>query len=369
MIRTSHVLHYRRGNLIRSGRGLAFWFLPLSASLAEIPCDDRDEPFLFHGRSRDFQDVTAQGTITYRILEPELTAPRVDFTIDPKSGRYLKTPLEQLSELLSQSAQQLAWDYMTATPLRQLLAEGVDEIRRRIRDGLNGDESLAEMGLQIVSVRVAAVSPTAELEKALQAPAREAIQEQADEAVFQRRALAVEKERAIAENELQNRIELARREEDLIEQQGQNRRREESEEAEADRIRAEAAAQRRRLRAATQAEGIRVVEKARVESDAERMDVYRTVPSQVMLGLAAQELAGNLTHIDHLNLGGDSLTPLLSNLIQSGIRQLEGNGRPVATVSETQTETLDPSEEIEPDDEDLETEFREASDEAEDTEE
>ena len=51
-------------------------------------------------------------------------------------------------------------------------------------------------------MRVAAVAPTSEMEKALQQPTREAIQQDADEATFRRRALAVEKERAIAENEL-----------------------------------------------------------------------------------------------------------------------------------------------------------------------
>src|SRR5262245_61952644 len=102
-----HILHYHGGKLVRSGRGLSFWFMPLSASIAEIPCDDRDQPFLFHGRSRDFQDVTVQGTITFRVESPEDLARRVDFSIDVRSGAYLKTPLEQLSELLSQLAQQL----------------------------------------------------------------------------------------------------------------------------------------------------------------------------------------------------------------------------------------------------------------------
>jgi hypothetical protein len=45
--------------------------------------------------------------------------------------------------------------------------------------------------------------------------------------------MAVEKERAIQENELQNRIELAKREELLIGQQGQNERREAQEIVEA----------------------------------------------------------------------------------------------------------------------------------------
>ena len=327
-----HVLHYRGGELVRSGRGLAFWFFPLSASISEIPFDDLDQQFLFHGRSHDFQDVTAQGTITYRILHPERIAPRIDFTIDAKTGVYLKTPLEQLSGLLTQLAQQVAWDIMARTPLRELLANGVDEIRTRIGQGLTSDPSLDALGLEIVSVRVSAVSPTAELEKALEAPTREAIQQGSDEAVFLRRAMAVEKERAIAENELQNRIELARREEELITQQGQNSRQQAREVAEAAKIGAEAAAGRRQLRASVRAESIRMVEQARVDSDAKRMDIYRNLPSQVMLGLAARELAGNLRRIDHLSLGGDAIGPLLTSLLQSGIRQLEQAG--TATASE-----------------------------------
>ena len=48
-----HVLHYRRGRLVRSGRGVAYWFMPLSASVAEVPCDDRDLAFLFHARTAE----------------------------------------------------------------------------------------------------------------------------------------------------------------------------------------------------------------------------------------------------------------------------------------------------------------------------
>jgi hypothetical protein len=156
--------------------------------------------------------------------------------------------------------------------------------------------------------------------------------------------MAVEKERAIAENELQNRIELARREEELIAQQGQNSQHEAREEAEAARIRADAAAQRSRTAAEARAAGIREIEKARVDSDAERMEIYRDLPSQVMLGLAARELAGNLRSIEHLNLGGDAFGPLLVNLIQSGIRQLEAAPAPAVEVDDGRAvETADGS--------------------------
>ncbi len=67
-----HVLRYRRGKLVGSGRGLSFWFLPINTSIAEIPIGDRELPFPFHGRPRDFQDVTVQGTVNYRVTQPEV---------------------------------------------------------------------------------------------------------------------------------------------------------------------------------------------------------------------------------------------------------------------------------------------------------
>ena len=167
------------------------------------------------------------------------------------------------------------------------------------------------------------MAPTAELEKALQAPTREAIQQASDEAVFQRRALAVEKERAIQENELQNRIELAKREESLINQEGANELRRATELAAAERIAAEAKGERLRLEATAEAESIRLVQHAKVTAEQEQMEIYKDLPSNVMLGLAARELAGKLERIDHLNLSPDTFGPLLSNLVQSGTRHLE----------------------------------------------
>ncbi len=56
-----HIQLYQRGRRVRSGRGLAFWFMPDGASIAEVPMDDRDLPFIFNTRSKDFQEVTVQG--------------------------------------------------------------------------------------------------------------------------------------------------------------------------------------------------------------------------------------------------------------------------------------------------------------------
>lgn len=325
----SYICFYKRGRLRAQGRGLAFWFHPLSASVAEIPCDDQDESFLFRARTSDFQDVAVQGHVTYRVADPAVVADRIDFSIDLSSGRYAANPLPQLSQLLVNVAQQHGRHYLAATDLRQSIAEGIEEIRGRVHAGLVRDANIQSLGIQIVSVRLSEVNPSEDLERALEAPAYEAVQQEADEAAFARRALAVEKERAIQENELQSKIELARREEQLIAQNGQNERNRASELSMAARIDAEGAAERTRLGSAAEADRINVVEEARVTAERERMAIYADLPSHVLIGMAFQEFAAKLKTIEHLHLTPEMLGPMVSDLLR-GVKRVgagtAGNG-------------------------------------------
>ena len=320
-----HVIYWDKGRMKKSGKGLAFWFRPLSASISELPCDDRELPFSFHGRSLDYQDVMAQGVITWRVAAPERLADRLDFSIDLRRGRWNETPLEQLAEILTSRAQQFAWGYLAGHTVREILTDGVEVLRERIGAGLLESEALDAMGLAVVDVAVSQVAPTSELEKALQTPAMEAIQQEADEATFQRRAMAVEKERAIQENELQNQIELATRESDLIGQRGQNEQRRAREEAAAGRIALEASTEATRMEASARAESIETIESARVEAEKERMHIYRGLEPHVLMGLAAREFAGKLQNIEHLNLAPDRLGTILGDLMEAGARFLEGS--------------------------------------------
>ena len=70
------VLHYRRGALVRSGAGLAYWFNPLSAALAQVPVEDCETTFVLQERSADFQEVSVQCTVTYRFSDPARAAGR-----------------------------------------------------------------------------------------------------------------------------------------------------------------------------------------------------------------------------------------------------------------------------------------------------
>ena len=270
---------------------------------------------MFHARTSDFQDVTVQATVTYRVTDPATAAGRIDFSIDPETGAWRSTPLDQVAGLLDgvraavrdRSARRgrphrPRWPGVSARSVRSIAA------------GLTADERLAETGIAVVGVRVVAVRPEPEVEKALRTPTREQVQQQADKATFERRAVAVERERAIGENELQTQIELARREEQLVAQRGANARREAEENAAAGAVATEAEARRTVTLAEAGAEGTRLNGAAQGDAEAARADAYRDVSESVLLALAVKELAANLPKIETLVLSPDLVSKALAQL-------------------------------------------------------
>lgn len=324
---TVHVQRFRNGRPVRAGNGLAFWFRATNTTVTEVPVDDRELPFLFRARSRDFQEVTVQGAIAYRVTDPARVATRVDFTLDLVTGRRNENPLEQVAGLLTQLAQQFVNDELGGVDLQRILRDGVAPIRDRIGRGLADEEAVRELGLEVVAVRVADVAPTAEVEQALQRPAREVIQQEADGATFKRRALAVQNERAIAENELRNRVELARQQEELVGQEGQNRRTAAEEEATAALVEARAEDERERLRIERHAADIDAVEAARLRAETERTRIQAEAGPEVLLALAVQRLADEIGKVEHLTITPDLLQPLLGRLAVGAAPGVAATGR------------------------------------------
>lgn len=321
---TNWVRHSVKGRAKREGLGLVFWYRPLTAVLSEVPVDDRELPLFFHARTSDFTDVTVQATVTYRVAEPAVAATRLDFSIDPYLGVARSRPLDQIATLLAELAQQPALDMLTRLPLAEALTE-VAAVREAVSAALGDEARLTDVGVQVVSARVVAIRPEPDLERALQTPTREAVQVEADRATFARRAQAVEQERGIAENELQNKIELARREQQLVEQRGVNTRRKAELDAIAQLADVQGQAERGRLLTAGEVEreralaeanaaGVRAIGLAEAEAEAAKLAAYRDLPPAVLHGLALKELAGQLPEIGQLTVTPDVVTGLLAKL-------------------------------------------------------
>src|SRR6266545_4432587 len=314
---TTWVRHVVRGKVAHEGTGLSFWYRPLTAVISEVPADDRELPLLFHARTADFADVTVQATVTYRVSDPALAAARLDFSIDPNRGAWRGQPLDQVATLLAELAQQPALDLLARLPLTEALTAGVGAVRVAVSDALAGDARLTETGVRVVSARVVAVRPEPDLE------------------------------RAIAENELQNKIELSRREQQLVEQHGANARRQAELDAaaalaaaegksaaalvaargaaERENVTAVAAAERTRLTAVAEADATRVRDEARAagvravgtaegEAETARMAAYRDLAPVVLQALALRELAGQLPEIGQLTITPDVVTDLFTRL-------------------------------------------------------
>src|SRR5580765_2975015 len=297
---TMHIQHVRGGELRHSGAAAGFWFSPRTAVLAEVPIGDREQAMVLHARTADFQDVAVQATATYRVTDPATAAGRFEFDIDPVTGQWRATPLEVVGGLLTEIVQQPALALAATMDLRRILADGVVRIRDAVTAALAVDD-----------LRVTAIRTAADVEKALATQTRESVQQDADRATFERRALAVERERAIAENEMQNQIELAKREEQLVNQRGQNGRLAATEQAAADRIAAESAAQRVRIAGEAHADEVRIVGEADAAAQAASLAAFRDIDHETLLALALRDLAKNLPEITNLTVTPDLLTEAL----------------------------------------------------------
>lgn len=311
---TSYAELRRAGRVTAGGPGASFWFRPLDAALSEVPVDDREQDVLVRLRTADLQEVSVPGTVTYRFTDPALSASRVDFSVDTASGAWQGEPLETVGAMVHGATVTAVGASLLGLDLLGALRADPAELGADVAGHLRTDPRLASIGVEVIGVRFGLIRPEPDVERALQTPAREQIQQQADSATYERRARAVEREAAIGENELANQIELARRREHLIAQQGANARREAQDAAAADAVEVEALAARTRALAEAQAEGERALGTARADAERARLDAHRDAPREVLLALAVTELSQHLPEIDQLVVTPDLVSGLLARL-------------------------------------------------------
>ncbi len=214
---TTYVLHYRDGRLRREGPGLAFWYFQPASTIDAVPLASRDVPFVFNEVTADFQAVTIQGQLTYRVADPRRLAELLDFSIR-LGGQYASDDPEKVAERLVQTAQILARGIVQARPLRELLVNA-DPLVSTLLPQLRGSEAVRMLGVEILGLSILAVRPTPEIARALEAEAREALQRESDEAIYARRNAAVEQERRIRESELNTEIAVQEKQRQIRETQ------------------------------------------------------------------------------------------------------------------------------------------------------
>lgn len=305
---TTYVLHFSGGKLQREGPGLSFFYFGPSSSIVRVPMASAGVPFAFQDTTADFQMVTLQGQLTYRVADPKRVAAMLDYSTGP-DGKYISDDYQKPAERLVQLAQALVRTDLQKLTLKQALTAG-DGLAAKVTAAVKDAEPVKQLGLEILDLTILSVRCTPDMAKALEAEAREALNRRSDEAIYERRNAAVEQERRIKESELNTQLAVEEKQRQIREKQ----------------IEAEISIEQQKAQLTDQR-----VANQRKEADASAYGLsamieplrgldWRTVMMlsqnganpQAAIALAFQEMAANAQKIGELNMTPDLLKSLTS---------------------------------------------------------
>lgn len=304
---THYTMLYKGGRVVTEGVGLSFFYFAPTAVVVRVPVSTVDVPFAFEDVSADFQAVTLQGQLAYRVIDAKRLAAMLDYSVDGR-GRYNSDDPQKLSERLVAAVQVLGSDLVHRLSLRELMT-AQQQVSAHVSEGLTKNQAVSMMGVEILGVSILAIKPDPETSKALEAEARELLQRQADEAIYTRRNAAVEQERRIKESELAT--ELA-----VEEKQRQINQKKLESAIEAEQQRQALIATRvenERKQADAQAYGMEAILKPLRQTDWRVLLAASAskIDPRTGVALAFRELAENAAKIGQLTIAPDLLTELM----------------------------------------------------------
>jgi len=332
---TTYLIQYRGGKAVREGAGLSFFYYAPVTSLVSVPIGSTDAPFIFEEVAADYQAVTLQGQVTYRITDARKLASLLNFTLSPDARGYASEDPRKLSARVINEVHVLARGELEKMPLRQALRAS-EALVQAVRAQLSSAHELVSMGIEILGLSILAIKPTPETARALEAETREKLLLEADEAIHARRNAAVEQERAIRENELNTEIAVENKKRQIRETQMDAERsvQQKRHEIELADLQAGIGLEKDRKQLVTLS-----TENARTEADARAYGIQTTMEAlakaepgilqalastgmkpEQLIAFAFQELASKADKIGQLNISPDLLRELLDKPVNGKAR-------------------------------------------------
>lgn len=215
---TTYLYQYKRGAVVREGAGMGFFYYAPTAVLSLAPLSSVDTPFIFSDITKDFQEITVQGQVAYRIVDPSKITKLLNFTIDPFTQQYVSEDPNLLAERVVNVVNALTRKVMQRMKLIEALRAS-EQMLEEVQSGLDEAKEIKSLGLEILGLSILSITPNPETGRALEAEAREQLLRDADEAIYSRRNAAVEQERTIKENELNTEIAVENKKREIREAQ------------------------------------------------------------------------------------------------------------------------------------------------------
>ena len=328
---STFVIKTVNGKMKKKGKGLSFFYSPATTSIAALPVNVQEAPFIFGLQTSDFQSVRVQGQVSFRINDAEKTASMLNYSLAKNGESFISDDPMKLSDRVIRKLQTTAQSSIQKCNLRESLVS-VQALVELLIKAVTNDASLDEMGLNVLDVSITAINPTPETMKALEAVAREEILKQSDDATYGRRKSAVEQELTIKEAELATELTVQQKEQEIEESRIENERVS---------LRATAETQREHLTNKIDAEKQRQelvmlsVDNRKQEADSEayaiteQMKAFRELPvenlkalalagmkPEQLIAVAFDSLAKNADKIGELNISPD----MFSQAVKKAIR-------------------------------------------------
>jgi regulator of protease activity HflC (stomatin/prohibitin superfamily) len=323
---TQHIIHYQEGRRKHSGTGQSFFYFQPTSSIVLVPANSADVPYIFNEISADFQPVTVQGQLTYRINKPEQIAALLDYSINP-AGRYLSDDPQKLPVRLVNLLQVSTRAEIQRMTLKQAVRAS-QEIAVEVLAGFKANADLDSLGVEVLAVTIEAIRPTPETSRALEAEAREDLLRRADQAIYERRNSAVEQERLIKENELNTEIAVEEKKRQIREtkinadlavetreQQVRESKLAGQIKLEQDRVKL-VAAKTQNIQTEADAQAYTIDASLRplrgLDPELLQMLAVQSVEPRLMVSMALKEIAKNAGKIGNLNISPDLLNALMA---------------------------------------------------------
>ena len=203
----------------KEGRGLSFFYYAPTTSISAVQIGSSNLPFIFNETTKDYQTITIQGQITYKIGNPTQLADVLDFTVN-ENGVYKKDDTEKLNQTIVNEAQTATSSYIHQLGLKEAI-RSAKSVEENITEGLLNSTAIKLLGIEILSINILAIKASPEMERALETETRENLQQEADQAIYARRNFAVEQERKIKESELNTEIAIEEKNKQIAEKQAE----------------------------------------------------------------------------------------------------------------------------------------------------
>ena len=135
----------------KEGQALSFYYLKRRTSIVIVPVSSADAAFVFNEQTGNYQAVTIQGQLTYRIIEPRRTMEMLNYVIEPRRREHVSQDPERLKQRIVVAVQMETRRQVERMSLEEALGNAAS-ISEQVQEEVGSRGLLAPIGVELLSL-------------------------------------------------------------------------------------------------------------------------------------------------------------------------------------------------------------------------